>query len=367
MPSRLTRLRVVNDSNPAMDITAYRPLNLWRVALSAAEETLHGGPLVPAWLQLFEAHLSGSETTMLRWRGDLGASAEMRRVYSALYGRYFARALLASELGLTDFIALDGDITIQNAVTVRRTHRGDIPDWIAWDQQAGAYTLGEAKGRLTGNEHGFLNGTPSCISAGKAQFDRVEVIDSNNRVLAARNWIAANLWSTDERGREPVSLLWDPPNEGGSLLNHEVPRHAAAIRKHRVTIIAKQLGDPAFVTRIAAKASLGESFIIGEEAEDRRLRPIERVSREPHEGDYLAAVIVPLGIRPIRSAADLEMARRTADNAYRTGEPAMIFGLALAQRNAVEFPQTAWLSADGIAASDGTSLFSLKDVDIKDG
>ena len=264
MPCRLTRLRVVDDSNLGIDITAYRPLNLWRVALSAAEETLHGGPLVPAWLQLFEAHLSGSETTMLRWRGDLGASVEMRRVYSALYGRYFARALLASELGLTDFIALDGDITIQNAVAVRRTQRGDIPDWIAWDQQAGAYILGEAKGRLTGNEHRFLNGTPSCINTGKAQFGRVEVTDSNDHMLTTRNWIAANLWSTDERGREPVSLLWDPPNDGAPLMNHEVPRHAAAIRKHRAAIIAKQLGDPSFVTRIAAKPSPGESAIIGE-------------------------------------------------------------------------------------------------------
>ena len=302
---------------------------------------------------------------MLRWRGDLGASVEMRRVYSAMYGRYFARALLASELGLTDFIALDGDITIQNAVAVRRTQRGDIPDWIAWDQGAGAYILGEAKGRLTGNEHRFLNGTPSCINTGKAQFGRVEVTDSNDRMLTTRNWIAANLWSTDERGREPVSLLWDPPNDGAPLMNHEVLRHAAAIRKHRAAIIAKQLGDPSIVTRIAAKPSPGESAIIGELAEDRRLRPIERASREPHEGDYLAAIITRLGIRPIRNAADLEMARDTADNAYRTGEPAMIFGLALPQRKAVEFPQTAWLSANGIAAPDGTSLFSLKDVDIR--
>ena len=181
---------------------------------------------------------------MLRWRGDLGESAEMRRVFSGLYGRYFARALLASELGVADFIPLNRDDTsIPDGVTVTRIDSGDIPDWIAWDPRAGGYVLGEAKGRLTGNEQRFLNGTPSCIDAGKEQFQRVEARDSTGRTIATRNWVAANLWSTDERRRPPVSLLWDPPNHGHSLTDDEVPSHARAIRRHHIETIAKRLGE----------------------------------------------------------------------------------------------------------------------------
>ena len=61
----------------------------------------------------------------LRWRGDLAASAEMRRAYSALYGRFFGRAVLASRLGLTHFVPLDSDRTrVGNGVEVRRISRG---------------------------------------------------------------------------------------------------------------------------------------------------------------------------------------------------------------------------------------------------
>ena len=366
MPYRLTRLRVVA-SDPSYNITAYRPVSLWRAALSAAEETIQGGPLAPAWLQLFRAHLSGSDEEMLRWRGDLGENFEMRRVYSGLYGRYFARALLASELGITDFISLDGDIVMQNGIKVTRTDRGDIPDWIAWDSRAGAYILGEAKGRLAGSEQGFLNGTPSCVHAGKAQFDRVAVRDSDGRTIATRNWVAANLWATDERRRGPVSLLWDPPDDGDSLLDDELPRHADAIRKHRNAAITKRLGAPAFTVRIAIEPSDDrESPAFLKAAEDTPLGPIERPSRELHEGDYLAAIITPLGVRPIRGADDLKTAQGISEEADRAGEPAMIFGLAKGESKTAESREVSWLSDNGIASRDGLSLFNLSKVDVRE-
>ena len=364
MPYRLTRLRVVA-SDPNCNITACRPVSLWRAALSAAEETIHGSPMAPAWLQLFRAHLSGSDAEMLRWRGDLGESFEMRRVYSGLYGRYFARALLGSELGITDFISLDGDIVMQNGTTVTRAARGDIPDWIAWDSRAQAYVLAEAKGRLAGSEHGFLHGTPSCVHAGKAQFERVAVRDSGGRTIATRNWVAANLWSTDERRREPVSLLWDPPDDGDSLVDDEVPRHAVAIRKHRIAAITKRLGAPAFTVRIAMEPSDdSESPAIFEAVEDSPLGPIERPSRQMHEGDYLAAIITPLGVRPIRGADDLKTAQIIREEADRAGEPAMLFGVAKGEPRTRESRQMPWLSNNGIASPDGLSLFNLRSVDI---
>ena len=366
MPYRLTHLRLV-DSESTSNFTGRRPVSLWRAALSAAEETLHGGPLATSWLQLFRAHLSLSDTEMLRWRGDLGGNAEMRRVYSALYGRYFARALLGSELGITDFISLDGDILLPNGVRVIRIDRGDIPDWIAWDPRAGAYILGEAKGRLTGRQPQFLNGTPNCIHLAKAQFDRVVVKDHSDRVVATRNWVAANLWSTDARRRQPISLLWDPPDDGAAFTDDEVSRHADAIRKYRVTTMAERLGTPALTVRISAKPSHDpESSVVLELADDSPLGPTEHYSREPHEDDYLAAIITPLGIRPIRHASDLRDAQMFRDGGHLTEEPMMILGLARTEKRTAGFAQRPWVSAHGIASPDGLSLFNLKDLEIRE-
>ena len=104
----------------------------------------------------------------------LGAVGVRESRYSGLYGRYFARALLASRLGITDFVSLNRNSTqIPDGVSVERIDTGDIPDWIAWDPQENTYVLGEAKGCLTGSAQQFLGRTPSCVDAGKVQFTRV--------------------------------------------------------------------------------------------------------------------------------------------------------------------------------------------------
>ena len=81
-------------------------LSLWRAALSASEETLQTGFMSVAWQNLFRNQLSQTDRVWLRWKDDLGSSAEIRRAYSALYGRFFARAVLSSNLTLSSFIPL---------------------------------------------------------------------------------------------------------------------------------------------------------------------------------------------------------------------------------------------------------------------
>ena len=109
-------------------------------------------------------------------------------------------------------------------------------------QRAGSHVLCEAKGRLSDSEGRFLSGTPGCIDAGKAQFNKVEVTNLSGRRIATRNWIAANLWSTDRVKRIPVSLLWDPPGEGETLTREEAERHAQAMRRQRDETVAARLG-----------------------------------------------------------------------------------------------------------------------------
>ena len=366
MPYRWTHLRKV-DQHPSPGVRGDWPISLYRAALSAAEETIQGYPFASAWLQLFQAHLSNSEPKMLRWRGNLGTGAETRRAYSGLYGRYFARALLAGELGLTDFIPLKTNCTrIDGGVTVCRVKRGDIPDWIAWDPKGPSYVLGEAKGRLSGNLQDYLTGVPSCIDAGKAQFTRVEVKDSGNRRILTRNWVAVNRWSTEERGGQAVSLLWDPPADGEPLSEEEARRHADAIRRHRIEAIARRLGDPEFIVRVVVEGSDGGLPSLATDAKrESPFGPFERPSREPHEGYYQAAIVTPLGIRAVRNGNDLDEARTIGERAARTDEPAMIFGLAKGTTKTPESGQMAWLSENGIASADGSALFNLKSVDIE--
>ena len=322
----------------------------------------------------------------------------MRRAYSALYGRFFGRAFLASRLGFTDFVPLQTDRTrVGNLVEVRRVKRGDIPDWIAWDPRSRSYVLAEAKGRLGGSAEGFLTQTPACITSGKAQFERVEVREAPGRRVRTTNWVAANLWSTDQRGGRPVCLLWEPDGEGEQLLEVEIPRHAAAIRRQRAGGIAAGLGHPGFpegeteasgwTVRIAAAPSepseplelLGsqETRAIPQGLEEGRnllradrepvsvtRREAQPRSRERHEDAYIAAIITRLGITPIVDQSGVDAARAAQDRAGSGGEPALIYGISGGVLAGLETRRLGWWSGTGIATPDGAGLFDATQVEI---
>lgn len=373
MPFRWTHIRTVEPSIPH-DKTVHQPFSLWWAALAAADETMQGGPLVPAWLRLFSAHLSSVENVRLRWGGDLADSAELRRAYSALYGRYFSRALLASRLGFTDFVPLRTNVTrLPNGVTIRRTANGDIPDWIAWDPATGSYCLCEAKGSLTGKESTFMTGQPTCVTEGKKQFGRIEVLNGSGKALATRNWVAANLWSTDSRRRESVSLLWDPASGGETLSEGEREKHADGIRRRRIANIALRLGR---VGLLGAARRTGGALVrvkanpdregmpaeVSPDHEDHLLQPIERPATKPHEGVYAAALITPFGIRPILDGRDVAALKATS----RSPASAMLFGLSVNVLRAGQAVSEPWISGQGIAAPDGLSLFDLSRVEVTD-
>ena len=387
MSYRNTFTRIV-DPGASSDDLEVGPFDLWWAALSAAEETIQGSPLAPAWLTLFQNHLSRVDKTELRWAGDLAASAEMRRAYSALYGRFFGRAFLASRFGFTDFIPLQSKRTcVGNLVEVRRVTRGDVPDWIAWDPHSRSYVLAEAKGRLGGNEWDFLSRTPACISAGKAQFERVEVRDMGHRSIGTRNWVAANRWCTDRRGRRPICLLWDPDGEGERLPEEEIPRHAAAVRRQRVGDITSALGHAGFLdgdtetrgqtVRIVAPSEPPEFPEIPQAFEEELLfrgtdleplvvtrRGAGPRSTDNHEDAYIAAIITRLGITPIVDRTGFSAAREAQDRAGSGKEPALIYGVsggALASR---ETGRRRWSSGAGIVSQDGAGLFDITQVEM---
>lgn len=217
------------------------PISLWWLARAAAEETLQGSPMVSAWLTLFRTHLSSTELHELRWNGDLAESAELRRSYSGLYGRFMARALLTHHLGLSRFVSLKRTgISLPGSIAVTRNAAGDIPDWLAWDSRNNRFVLCEAKGSLTANDF-LTRDPPRCVEQGKKQFGRVSSVIAG-RATHPAEWVAASRWSTDHRGGPSVTLLWDPPTLESPFEPEEADRHREAITRAWLDSIAPGFG-----------------------------------------------------------------------------------------------------------------------------
>ena len=411
---RLTHYRVCDASGN--ERTSQVPIYMWWLASAAAEETLQGGPMVPAFLKLFRTHLSDSDHRWLRWRGDMAESAEMRRAYSGLYGRYFARALMTHHLGFSRFLSLT-----RNGLAFRppwpivfRTSKGDIPDWIAWDELNRRFALCEAKGSLTATD--FLDpGCPKCVEGGKSQFDRVDMFCPPFLRIQPARWVAATRWATDKREGGPVTVLWDPPVDGESFSGPEATMFRELMTRAWLRSIAPRMGwnddedllnpdrgrealvirakpgpipesedwppdedEPDYLDRQMPIADTHAEYA---DASDRfleesvgELRNLEIYSDPSvltppkgedaaHEGAYIAVLVSGMGIRGIGTAEDLNALRRAQEAAHDRKEPAMLLGLPLGLDPAAPSKGTAWLDDAGIVPRGQLAVFDLRRID----
>ena len=374
----------INDG-AGIEQRSLRATSLWWLALAAGEETLQGSLMSRAWLRLFRAQLSTDEPAWLQWRGDLGESAEIRRAYSALYGRYATRGLLQALFGFRDFVPLRRNVTTTpGGVRVQRNGKGDIPDWIAWDPAANGYVLGEAKGNLTGRTNNFLWGAPPCLASGKQQFDRVDVTDAAGAPVTTADWVGANLWSTDERNRRPVFVAWDPPRRGRKLSQDEQSRHAEALSRRWLMGLADgfgyselRRGRSALAMDISADA-VTVKVPATPDSQPPRLRVRLRdgivrdegdvPSEKPHEGRYIPALVTSQGLMRVRGDGALQMLEAQQARAQVTGEPVVFLGLPAARlKGTPKPPGKVWLSEHGIVGPSGLAAFDLRKIDLAKG
>lgn len=390
-------------------------ISLLSVARAAAEETLQGSPLVSAWLKLFSTQVSLNDNYWLRWRGDLAESAELRRAYSGLYGRFFARALLTHHLGLTRFLSLNRNgLPIPGSVHVKRQVPGDIPDWIAWDNRASRFVLCEAKGSLTSND--FLSaGGPKCAHDGKSQFERVKTFDGAMEIQPAK-WVAATRWATDHRKVNPTTILWDPPSDYRPFSPEDADRHRDAISRAWLASIApglgwrsaddllsKERGREAVVVRakpgpvppemewptaegtddIDGFSDLSAFSQATRQINSSGKRPrisrgqqdnlteanlyADRTALEPrpreqasYEGAYLISLITRFGVRPIRTTEDFGLLQREQERARLLEEPAMLVGLPIGFDPHASGEGVKWMDEAGIAAQNDLAIFDLR-------
>jgi len=399
------------------DKTGPAAINLWWLARAAAEETMQGSPLAAAWLKLFRTQLSQKDPYWLRWRGDLAESAELRRAYSGLYGRFIARALLKEHLGLSRFLSLERNgVTVPGAIQIKRSTKGDIPDWLAWDDRNATYVLGEAKGSLTARD--FLNPNgPKCVREGKKQFDRVVATEAGLVVKPAR-WVAATRWATDDRRGDPITVLWDPPVPDDPQAEELAPKRREAMTRAWLDSLAPALGyrtasdlisDERNEDAIIVRADPGEvpeslDWPVGadevgagkepaapaqvksrrvptdgeqvfkaltsglQESEvysDSGILEAKKAETKPYEGAYIAAAITPFGIRPIRSTDEFEGLKREQDRAQRLETPVMLAGIPLDLDPKQSPARQPWLDGAGIAQPGELALFDLRRVEVR--
>ncbi len=413
MAYRWTRHRVFDSAGN--DKNGLSAISLLGVARAAAEETLQGSPLVSAWLKLFSTQVSLDDSYWLRWRGDLAESAELRRAYSGLYGRFFARALLTHHLGLTRFLSLKRNgLAILGSVHVDRQVPGDIPDWIAWDDQASRFVLCEAKGSLTSND--FLSaGGPKCAHDGKSQFERVKTFDGTTEIHPAK-WVAATRWATDHRKVSPTTILWDPPSDYRPFSPEDADRHRDSMSRawlasiapglgwrsaddllskergrEAVVVIAKPGPVPPEMQWPTAEDAYGIDGLSDLSAVPLATRQIvtsgirprisrgqqdnlteanlysDRTALEPrprekagYEGAYLMSLITRFGVRPIRTNEDFNLVLREQERARHLEEPAMLVGLPIGFDPQARNAGVQWMDDAGIAAKNDLAIFDLR-------
>lgn len=402
------------------DYAGEAPINMWWIARAAAEETLQGSPLARSWLKLFRTHLSVTDRHWLRWRGDMAESAEMRRAYSGLYGRFVARALLQQHLGFTCLLSLGRNgLIVPGGISVHRNGPGDIPDWVGWDPRSKFIVLGEAKGSLSATD--FMSpGGPRCVHSGKEQFDRVTVM-RNGVNIDPLKWVAATRWATEQRRGRPATVLWDPPTERVPLSEQEADELLLAMRRAWLTSIAPgfgfrtvddleaddrerealivsaqpgsipadedwpmlEYGEEVYAVGVETNALLAPPSTIrtGESAvskalaaEQRVMKPLESIEGLPisaqllprrgesklHLSRYTAAVVTRFGIRPIRTHVDIEELRRLQEKAINRDEPALLVGLPIKPCSTRPIETATWLDGAGFVQPGELAIFDLR-------
>lgn len=275
--------RIVWDTG-ADTIVQSHPIDLRRVALAAAVETIQVRLVAQGWVGLFGAMLDPGSSE-LRWREDgPGGEAEIRRAYSALMGRFFGRAVLRSEHQIAWLQQCAEGLMVTPSVEVKRKigaeYLGDLPDWVGWDRTNKRWAICEAKG--SHDRGGWRTRYAPCVKNALRQTDRVHLLSAAGP-MAHEEWVVACRWGTVMNNRSPTILTIDPPAEGIVLSDQDAD---LAERELRASWIAGLLGG-------MGRPDLAEAVSRGE-------KPIESdVSRLGDDYGYAALVLDGFGLFPL--------------------------------------------------------------------
>jgi len=248
------------------------------VAQCAWSEILQTAPRAASLFAFLEDLLEPG--TDLVWRGQgPGRGTEMRRSFSGLFGRFFARAYLQVHHDFVWFAAIDGDnfhLSPRWRVSRKPGSRTEMPDWIC--ARPGELAIGEAKGSHQ-KSNATRGGMPGPIKTADGQIRGVRVQKLSGAGLRMRwqskrvkGWAIMSRWGLANPSRAAFLYALDPETEGEKLAPEENDDLIQAVARTHIEQTALGLGllkdteegfEPALRRRVRLEGDAEKRFFAG--------------------------------------------------------------------------------------------------------
>ena len=266
-----------------------------QVGLCAFGEILQTAPTANPFLGVFEGLLVPGEPQLIWQSNGPGRGVEMRRAFSGMFGRFFARAYLERYHDFTWFAPISGDPTYFSPrvrVTRASSARIDMPDWLC--AAPGILAVAEAKG--SHQKSNLSAGTlPGPIKTADAQIRGVRVQKARMTKgggltwvdRSVKGWAVMSRWGVETPAREPYLFALDPETAGEPLSDEEIAEVVQDIARVHVRLTLEGLGytdllgDPN-ETAVVRPARARDAVVLHVEGED--------------ESRFLGAVASPFGL-----------------------------------------------------------------------
>lgn len=222
----------VNGELPNSPITIDVPFD--GLVLAAAKETLITGLSAGAWSTFFEHQVEpGGIDDEFRWLSNgLGRGGELRRSFSNILGRVFARWYLQNHEGVRALVPIEhAGSPIAPFLRVNKLPResGDMPDWVGCT--GSQFVLAEAKGRHTGGRWDKkirAGELPDVVEFAYQQTERAVVVAFDLK-RGCKRFAVASRWGTVTNKQEPWLVVKDPEEDGAPLEKGDWSRCESAL------------------------------------------------------------------------------------------------------------------------------------------
>jgi hypothetical protein len=191
----------------------------------------------------------------LRWRQrGFGVGTEMKRAFSNIFGRFFARWYLAKHHGFTFFAPInDSPTRISNRLVIERTAGVYLPDWVC--AKPGALSLAESKGSSATSIRAAYTAQP--LRQAEIQLTSTQVMVQDSATLQftrrrVKGWGVMTRWATEQDRLRPLIFALDPETEGEPMREDETDSCVNDVQRRHYYALLSGIGHSDLAKRILA-------------------------------------------------------------------------------------------------------------------
>ena len=202
-------------------------IDLMELSHSAMMETLHSRDIALAFRTLFPKLLKEYSSKLIWKNQGVGIGREIKRAYSAIFGRVFARYYLTKHAGVQCLIPIesrtpkftnDFELQLSRSVPKGKKQKVYLPDWIGYTEEE--LVIAEAKG--SHKEENWRNNfkkkkLPNCLIAANRQVNSLSIkfktLLNQPITIPFSGWSVASQWSTEENKNEPWLVALKHPSK----------------------------------------------------------------------------------------------------------------------------------------------------------